>query len=236
MSALRPEHYLQAAKERIEQAGRLYESKADYGFVIYLVGLAVECLFRAFKARRDPVFDERHDLKALFQATGLRDLVSEAEWSQVHKDAETLWLRWNNSLRYYSEDRARSYFKKQAALRKGVTGDILKALSGAAAGFRSPARGERSRTVDLLGKARSVLRKAFPRPSRIQLEDYYGVTGVITSPKFRGMDVPERVDMLLDLLKKHLTEAERKKVGLIMTITPEEERLRQELENSVNGR
>lgn len=130
MAALRPEHYLQAAMERIEQAGWLYEQKASYALVIYLAGLAVECLFRAFKARRDPTFDERHDLKLLFQASGIQDKLPESEWGAFHADAAEVWVSWINSLRFYSEHRARAYLKRHPALRKGIKGDILKECAG----------------------------------------------------------------------------------------------------------
>lgn len=87
--------------------------------------------------------------------------------------------------------------------------------------------------MELVTKTRSVLRRAFPRPAKIALEYYHGVTGVLTSPKFRGLEMLERQNMLRKALAEHLTAAERKQVGLIVTLTPEEERFRVELENGV---
>ncbi len=38
---------------------------------MYCGGLAVECILRAFRWRKDPSFEGRHDLEELFEASGL---------------------------------------------------------------------------------------------------------------------------------------------------------------------
>jgi hypothetical protein len=63
-----PEHYFQTAAQRIRQAQHLYHEGASFALAIYVGGVAVECLLRAFKGRRDPTFDERHNLLRLFAA------------------------------------------------------------------------------------------------------------------------------------------------------------------------
>jgi hypothetical protein len=57
-----PEHYFQTATQRMRQAQYLYNEGSSFALAIYVGGVAVECLLRAFKGRRDPTFDERHDL------------------------------------------------------------------------------------------------------------------------------------------------------------------------------
>lgn len=56
------------------QARALYERGDSYALAMYAAGLAVECILRAFKMRRTNVFDDRHDLLLLFQASGMLDV------------------------------------------------------------------------------------------------------------------------------------------------------------------
>ncbi|MEX2173011.1 MAG: hypothetical protein WD872_01530 [Pirellulaceae bacterium] len=42
-----------------------------YGLSLYVSGLAVEALLRAFQWHRDPAFDGRHNLLRLFKASGV---------------------------------------------------------------------------------------------------------------------------------------------------------------------
>lgn len=57
-----PEHYFQTATQRMRQAQHLYHEGASFALAIYVGGVAVECLLRAFKGRRDPAFDEKHGI------------------------------------------------------------------------------------------------------------------------------------------------------------------------------
>jgi hypothetical protein len=66
-----PEHYFQTAAQRMRQAHLLFEDGASYALAIYVGGLAVECLLRAYKTRRDASFDQRHDLLRLFSDSGM---------------------------------------------------------------------------------------------------------------------------------------------------------------------
>ena len=127
MEALRPEHYLEVAQERIRQAELLYQQKECYALAMYLAGLAVECMLRAFKARKDRVFDERHDLKRLFQASGIVDFVQDPEGDEIRAGVNSVHVMWSNYLRYASEARLRIHLRKDPVLRRRVKGDILKA-------------------------------------------------------------------------------------------------------------
>ena len=65
------EHYFQTATQRMLQAKYLYREGASFALAIYVGGVAVECLLRAFKGRRDSTFDEKHHLLRLFAASGM---------------------------------------------------------------------------------------------------------------------------------------------------------------------
>src|SRR5262245_11595824 len=69
-----PEHYFQTATQRMRQAHLLFQDGASYALAIYVGGVAVECMLRAFKGRRDRVFDERHDLLNLLRSSGMLTL------------------------------------------------------------------------------------------------------------------------------------------------------------------
>ena len=60
-----PEHYFQTAMQRMQQAVYLQKEGSSYALAIYVGGVAVECMLRAYKGRRDPSVDERHDLVRL---------------------------------------------------------------------------------------------------------------------------------------------------------------------------
>jgi hypothetical protein len=92
-----PEHYFQTATQRMRQAQHLYAEGASFALAVYVGGLAVECLLRAFKGRRDPTFDERHDLLRLFAASGIlrvdRDALRAKQWSEQQIDEHLQTLR-----------------------------------------------------------------------------------------------------------------------------------------------
>jgi hypothetical protein len=137
----KPEHYFDAAAERLREAQLLYKAGDSYALAMYTAGLAAECMLRALKARRDPVFDERHDLlrlmDAVVQVTGGPGTNDEGDprnrIDQVCRRMSTAtneaYLLWNNDFRFASEKRLRSHLGKDAALRRGIKGDLLKALT-----------------------------------------------------------------------------------------------------------
>jgi HEPN domain-containing protein len=127
MKPFRPEHYYEAALERMAQARLLYQQKDCHALAMYVAGVAVECMLRAFKGKRTKTLDERHDLEKLFKTSGL----VHSDRGPLPKDllaaiAATCHL-WSNDYRYASEERLRSFLKKDAAWRSRIKGDILKA-------------------------------------------------------------------------------------------------------------
>ena len=70
----RPEHYLEAAYERIDAARKL-RNERHYPEAIYFAGIAVECLLLAYRIRENPEFESRHDLRKLLKETGMTSFI-----------------------------------------------------------------------------------------------------------------------------------------------------------------
>jgi hypothetical protein len=134
-----PEHYYIAAIERMNQAWEIYRGGAGYALAMYVAGLAVECMLRAHKMRKDTTFDERHDLKRLFQASGMLDAdpailqekgLSEAgarrHFRELQASMVDVYDLWTNDYRFASETRLRAHLKFRK-LDRGIKGDFVKA-------------------------------------------------------------------------------------------------------------
>lgn len=120
-----PQGYLDASKERIGAAEVLFREQR-FGECFYCAGLAVECLLRAFRSRRDPEFDERHDLPDLLRASGLEELVSENQQKRLSLALGQTWARWKNAYRYADTERLQADLRARN-LFHGIRGDQLKA-------------------------------------------------------------------------------------------------------------
>src|SRR5580700_9618112 len=120
-----PEHYFQTATQRLRQAHHLHDEGSSFALAIYVGGVAVECLLRAFKGRRDPTFDEKHDLLRLFAASGVlrvdANKLRAQGWDEARIDQHLATLRvavneiyrlWANNYRFACEERLRSHLKK----------------------------------------------------------------------------------------------------------------------------
>jgi hypothetical protein len=136
-----PEHYFQTANQRMRQAQYLYRNPegSSFALAIYIGGVAVECLLRAFKGRRNPTFDEKHNLLRLFAASGMlrvdRETLHRKGWSdnQIDSHLRTLQIAvndvvrlWANNYRFASEERLRSHLKQVTGYQKRIKGDYLK--------------------------------------------------------------------------------------------------------------
>jgi hypothetical protein len=133
-----PEHYFQTATQRMRRAQHLYHDGRSYALAIYVGGVAVECLLRAFKGRVDPMFDEKHNLLRLFAASGIlridRDKLRAMQWTDAEIDGHLRALRvavnevfrlWANNYRFASEERLRSHLKEITGYQR-IKGDYLK--------------------------------------------------------------------------------------------------------------
>jgi hypothetical protein len=66
------------------------------------------------------------------------------------------------------------------------------------------------------------LTERFPPPDTVKLEDHNGIIGVITSAGFARMDTIDRQNLIADILKGNLTPEERRRVQIIVAVTPDE--------------
>jgi hypothetical protein len=135
------EQYFETSLERMAQARLLHKQGTAYSLAIYVGGVAVECLLRAFKARHTAEFDERHDLLKLFSASRMlqvdRVLMRSHGWTDADTDAHLRSLQlaladiyqvWNNGYRFASERQLRLHLKKQPN-HQTIKGDALKEVS-----------------------------------------------------------------------------------------------------------
>lgn len=118
------ENYFEAARERLADAQLLYEAKR-YTVSLYISGLAVECLRRAFRLRKDAQFDARHDLIELLGVSELEMIVPTQYRREIAEATGTIFTRWKNDIRFASTSRLRSHLKK-LKLDRGIRGDFLK--------------------------------------------------------------------------------------------------------------
>ncbi|HEX4124060.1 MAG TPA: hypothetical protein VHY37_04975 [Tepidisphaeraceae bacterium] len=111
----------------IEHAGTL-RTLYDAGYfvlAIYVSGVAVEAMLRAYRMKIDPRFESRHDLSRLAEEAKFEKRVPWEKMSQFSSDMSTLSLRWSNAHRYRSSQALLRRLKK-SGLCRGIRGDALK--------------------------------------------------------------------------------------------------------------
>lgn len=120
----RPEHYLEASKERVFSAFLLYDS-SRYADAIYLAGIATECVLRAYLLRKSTEFDKRHDLPVLMKQSSIADFIPAQLRHEFGASLTSIWKRWKNNYRYASMPRLSSEYRDMG-LFAGIKGDPLK--------------------------------------------------------------------------------------------------------------
>lgn len=115
--------YYKAALARIQEAQHLHEN-GYYSLAMYISGLAVECMLRAYRLLEDEAFDERHDLLLLWRRTDLANVNSEY-YAPIYTALKTVVVLWRNDYRFRSDDEVRSQLKR-AGKDRGSKGDFLK--------------------------------------------------------------------------------------------------------------
>lgn len=136
---LTAEHYFRVSRERLTQAIALYRIGDAYALAMYVAGVSVECMLRAYKLRIDPVFDEKHNLQRLFRASGilnldpsrlrgqgLKEVQVRAYIEDIRSAVNEVVVLWANTYRFASENRLRAYLWKMAPARSRTKGDHLK--------------------------------------------------------------------------------------------------------------
>lgn len=131
------EHYYRAARERSVEASVLHD-RQHFGLSMYVAGLSVECLLRAFLSRKSPAFDSRHDLKILFRESGILRLHEDRlerrglAWEQIQATVEEFRAAhdvvvrlWRNDFRFAAQAHIRGWLNQMGAYH-GIKGDVLK--------------------------------------------------------------------------------------------------------------
>ena len=124
---LSADDYRWAALDRM-RAAEVLHAATKYAAAIYLAGVAVECILRAYRMRIDKTFDSRHDLPALLTASGLRDYIPSKRRGAITAALGDVWSRWKNDYRYASDDRVLRDLRDRG-LTAGIKGDPLKESS-----------------------------------------------------------------------------------------------------------
>lgn len=119
----RSKHYLEAARERVLSAFRLYES-ARYADAIYVAGVAVECILRAYRLRKSKEFNEKHDLVELVKGSSIADFIPMEQRQAFGASLTAVWRRWKNNYRYASSRLSTEL--QDMGLFAGIKGDPLK--------------------------------------------------------------------------------------------------------------
>jgi hypothetical protein len=118
------EVYFAAAQERTKEIEDLYKARR-YVLAHYVAGVAVECILRAYRFRRNPQFDARHDLYLLLHSSGMIHALRPDEIYAANSALASVSFRWANDFRYRSEADLRKHLKRIGADR-GIKGNVLK--------------------------------------------------------------------------------------------------------------
>lgn len=134
----RAEEYYRTALERMRQARDVYQDGEAFALCMYCAGLAVECLLRAFRWKKDRTFEGRHDLEELLKASRLLQIEDEfmrrkgesedaidASGRELRANMNQVIVLWHNSLRFASEARLRVFLRGIDRV-KGTKGDPRK--------------------------------------------------------------------------------------------------------------
>jgi hypothetical protein len=118
------DNYIEGASERIGAAYAMYAS-ARFVDALYLAGVAVECVLRAYATDESDEFEARHDLLRLLKTATLERFVGQKKSQTISAALGEVWARWKNNYRYASDSRLRTEIKR-LQLDRGIKGDALK--------------------------------------------------------------------------------------------------------------
>ena len=132
------DEYYRSAVDRMRQARGLHDSDTSYALAMYVSGLAVECMLRAFRWRKDRSFEGRHDLEDLLKSSELLTINEKRsrnnDISEDEKRRSSRALRasmsevvalWHNNLRYAPESSVRAFLRSKGRLH-GTKGNAVK--------------------------------------------------------------------------------------------------------------
>src|SRR6266487_1638272 len=90
------EQYKAAAEGHAETLQRLCEL-GYYVLATYVSGVAVESILRAYRCRRNPEFDSRHDLHHLANICGIKESLRPQEIVEFTAAVNDVAYRWTNN-------------------------------------------------------------------------------------------------------------------------------------------
>ena len=76
--------------------------------------------------------------------------------------------------------------------------------------------------IPILRRLERALTGQFPPPDTVELKDHDGIIGVVTSARFAGMDTIDRQNLIGDIVATNLSPDERRRVLVIVGVTPDE--------------
>ena len=118
------EDYFAAAQDHAAALAATYKNQ-NYVLTVYVSGLAVECLFRAFRHRKGLPFTSEHKLARLAEEAEFSELVPEMDRAAYDADLAELVVRWRNDHRFRSIEALRR-FLKGLKLDRGIRGNYVK--------------------------------------------------------------------------------------------------------------
>lgn len=72
-------------------------------------------------------------------------------------------------------------------------------------------------------KVKKILKQAFPQPDKIYLRpESDGIIGIVASKRFTGMKMKRRAGIVDGVLDNKLSSEEKRRITLIVPMTPEE--------------
>ena len=124
---LAADDYLAAARDVAASLPSAYEN-GDYAVTIYLAGLSVECVLRAYRDKKGLAFRSDHALLELANESGFPTLLIGDERAEFDAAFALLVKGWRNSHRFRSKEAMRRYLKGQR-LDRTIKGDFLKEVA-----------------------------------------------------------------------------------------------------------
>ena len=116
--------YLNAAREHLARLDRLYEA-GDFALCLFLSGLAVECILRAYRVRLTPEFSSRHDLADLAREADFASTYPPRREIEYGQALQRLASVWSSNDRYRPASAVRSRLRRVGVTR-GRRVDLLR--------------------------------------------------------------------------------------------------------------
>ena len=111
----RPMNRISAAMVRAETAQILFQKKR-YSAAIYMAGVAVECVLRAFIENDEKKFSDKHSISSMIRKPAIVPLLKE-------NDQMSLWLDtisnyWDNKYRYADDKKIMTFYYSAKMIKK----------------------------------------------------------------------------------------------------------------------